>query len=55
MKLLLDVHHSRLAALRLTAAGYDVVAVAGPHDALAALRRRPDIKLLLIDVVMQPR
>lgn len=28
MKLLLDVHHSRLAAQRLTADGYDVVAAA---------------------------
>ena len=32
MKLLLDVHHSRLAAQRLTAAGYDVVAAADLPD-----------------------
>jgi hypothetical protein len=36
VKLLLDVHHSRLAAQRLTAAGYDVVAAADVPD-LAAL------------------
>jgi hypothetical protein len=32
VKLLLDVHHSRLAAQRLTAAGYDVVAAADFPD-----------------------
>jgi hypothetical protein len=36
VKLLLDVHHSRLAARRLTAAGYDVVAAADLPD-LASL------------------
>jgi CheY-like chemotaxis protein len=41
-----------LMKLVLVRAGYDVVAVAGPHDALAALNRQPDITLLLIDVVM---
>ena len=41
-----------LMRLVLVRAGYDVVAVAGPHDALAALNRQPDIHLLLIDVVM---
>jgi two-component system, cell cycle sensor histidine kinase and response regulator CckA len=41
-----------LMRLVLVRAGYDVVAVAGPHDALAALHRQPDINLLLIDVVM---
>jgi CheY-like chemotaxis protein len=41
-----------LAKLVLVRAGHDVVAVAGPHDALAALNRQPDINLLLIDVVM---
>jgi two-component system, cell cycle sensor histidine kinase and response regulator CckA len=41
-----------LMRLVLVRAGYDVVAVAGPHDALAALHRQPDIDLLLIDVVM---
>ncbi len=41
-----------LAKIVLVRAGHDVVAVAGPHDALAALTRQPDINLLLIDVVM---
>jgi two-component system cell cycle sensor histidine kinase/response regulator CckA len=41
-----------LMRLVLIRAGYDVVAVAGPHDALAALHRQQDINLLLIDVVM---
>jgi CheY-like chemotaxis protein len=41
-----------LAKLILVRAGHDVVAVAGPHDALAVLNRQPDIDLLLIDVVM---
>jgi CheY-like chemotaxis protein len=41
-----------LARIVLVRAGHDVVAVAGPHDALAALTRQPDINLLLIDVVM---
>ena len=41
-----------LMKLVLVRAGYDVVAVAGPHDALAALNRQPDINLLLIDIVM---
>jgi two-component system, cell cycle sensor histidine kinase and response regulator CckA len=41
-----------LIKLVLVRAGYDIVAVAGPHDALAALNRQPDINLLLIDVVM---
>jgi CheY-like chemotaxis protein len=41
-----------LAKIVLARAGHDVVAVAGPHDALAALNRQPCINLLLIDVVM---
>jgi two-component system cell cycle sensor histidine kinase/response regulator CckA len=41
-----------LMRLVLVRAGHDVVAVAGPHEALAALNRQPDINLLLIDVVM---
>ena len=41
-----------LIRLVLVRAGYDVVAVAGPHAALAALNRQPAISLLLVDVVM---
>jgi CheY-like chemotaxis protein len=36
----------------LVRAGYDVVAVAGPHAALAALNRQPAISLMLVDVIM---
>jgi two-component system cell cycle sensor histidine kinase/response regulator CckA len=36
----------------LTRGGHDVIAVAGPHDALAALSRQPGIEVMLIDVVM---
>jgi CheY-like chemotaxis protein len=36
----------------LVRAGHEVVAVAGPHAALAALRRQPAISLMLVDVVM---
>jgi signal transduction histidine kinase/CheY-like chemotaxis protein len=36
----------------LARAGHEVVAVAGPHAALAALNRQPAIKLALMDVVM---
>jgi CheY-like chemotaxis protein len=36
----------------LTKAGYQVVAVAGPRAALAALARQPEIALMLVDVVM---
>jgi len=36
----------------LLRAGYDVVAVAGPHAAIAALRRQSAIALMLVDVVM---
>jgi CheY-like chemotaxis protein len=48
-----DDHNVRdLAKLVLVRAGHNVLAVAGPHDALATLNRQPDINLLLIDVVM---
>lgn len=36
----------------LLRAGHDVVAVAGPHAAIAALRRQSNIALMLVDVVM---
>ncbi len=36
----------------LVRAGHDVVAVEGPHAALAALHRQPAIALMLVDVVM---
>jgi CheY-like chemotaxis protein len=36
----------------LARAGHEVVAVAGPHAALAALNRQPAISLMLVDVVM---
>jgi two-component system cell cycle sensor histidine kinase/response regulator CckA len=36
----------------LVRAGHDVVTVAGPHAALAALNRQPAIALMLVDVVM---
>jgi CheY-like chemotaxis protein len=36
----------------LMLAGREVVAVAGPHAALAVLRRQPAIALMLVDVVM---
>jgi len=36
----------------LVRAGHEVVAVAGPHAALAALNRQPSISLMLVDVVM---
>jgi CheY-like chemotaxis protein len=36
----------------LVRAGHEVVAVAGPHAALAALNRQPAISLMLVDVVM---
>jgi CheY-like chemotaxis protein len=32
--------------------GHEVVAVAGPHDGLAVLKRHPGTELLLVDVVM---
>ena len=36
----------------LVRAGHEVVTVAGPRAALAALNRQPDISLMLVDVVM---
>ena len=36
----------------LMRAGHEVVAVAGPHAALAALNRQPAIALMIVDVVM---
>ena len=36
----------------LVRAGHEVVAVAGPHAALAALNRQPAITLIIVDVVM---
>jgi two-component system, cell cycle sensor histidine kinase and response regulator CckA len=47
-----DARVRDLAKLVLVRAGHDVVAVAGPHEALDALNRQPDVNLLLIDVVM---
>jgi CheY-like chemotaxis protein len=41
-----------LIRLVLVRAGHEVVAVAGPHAALAALNRQPEIALMLVDVVM---
>jgi two-component system, cell cycle sensor histidine kinase and response regulator CckA len=41
-----------LVKLVLVRTGRDVVAVAGPHAALTALRRQPAISLTLVDVVM---
>ncbi len=41
-----------LVKLVLVRTGRDVVAVAGPHAALTALRRQPAISLMLVDVVM---
>jgi CheY-like chemotaxis protein len=41
-----------LIRLVLVRAGHEVMAVAGPHAALAALHRQPAISLMLVDVVM---
>ena len=41
-----------LIRLVLVRAGHEVVTVAGPHAALAALNRQPAIALMLVDVVM---
>ena len=41
-----------LIRLVLVQAGHEVVAVAGPHAALAALNRQPAISLMLVDIVM---
>ena len=47
-----DVRVRDLAKIILVRAGHDVVAVSGPHDALAELNHHPEINLLLIDIVM---
>ena len=47
-----DPSARELIRLVLVRDGRDVVAVAGPHAALAALRRQPAIPLMLVDVVM---
>ena len=41
-----------LIRLALERAGHEVMAVAGPHAALAVLHRQPSISLMLVDVVM---
>jgi two-component system cell cycle sensor histidine kinase/response regulator CckA len=41
-----------LIRLVLVRAGHEVIPVAGPHAALAALHRQPAISLMLVDVVM---
>lgn len=41
-----------LIRLTLTRTGHEIVPVAGPRDALAALTRQPAIALMLVDVVM---
>ena len=41
-----------LVKVMLVRAGHDVVAAAGPHEALALLKRPNDIKLVLIDIVL---
>ena len=41
-----------LIRLVLVRAGHEVVAVAGPRAALAALHRQPSISLMLVDIVM---
>jgi CheY-like chemotaxis protein len=41
-----------LIRLVLVRGGHEVMAVAGPHAALAALHRQPAISLMLVDVVM---
>ncbi|PYR30593.1 MAG: hypothetical protein DMF92_08175 [Acidobacteria bacterium] len=41
-----------LVKVMLVRAGHDVVAAAGPHEAIALLKRPHDIKLVLIDIVL---
>jgi two-component system cell cycle sensor histidine kinase/response regulator CckA len=43
---------SELITVVLARAGHEVVAVDGPHAALAALHRQPVISLMLVDVIM---
>ena len=47
-----EPHVRDLITLVLRRAGHEVVAVAGPHAALAALNRQPGHPLMLVDVVM---
>jgi signal transduction histidine kinase len=47
-----DPRVRELIKLVLMRAGHEIVAVAGPHAALAALNRQPAISLMLVDVVM---
>jgi two-component system cell cycle sensor histidine kinase/response regulator CckA len=47
-----DQRVRELIKLVLVRAGHEVVDVAGPHAALAALNRQPAISLMLVDVVM---
>jgi two-component system cell cycle sensor histidine kinase/response regulator CckA len=47
-----DPRVRELIRLVLVRAGHEVVAVAGPHAALAALNRQPVMSLMLVDVVM---
>ena len=47
-----EPHVRELIRVVLVRAGHEVVAVAGPHAALAALNRQPAISLMLVDVVM---
>jgi len=47
-----EPHVRELIKVVLGRAGHEVLAVAGPHAALAALNRQPGIFLMLVDVVM---
>ena len=47
-----EPHVRELIKVVLGRAGHEVLAVAGPHAALAALNRQPAISLMLVDVVM---
>jgi CheY-like chemotaxis protein len=47
-----DPRVRELIRMVLVRAGHEVVAVAGPHAALAALNRQPAIALMIVDVVM---
>ena len=47
-----DPRVRELIRMVLMRAGHEVVAVAGPHAALAALNRQPAIALMIVDVVM---
>ena len=47
-----EPHVRELIKVVLGRAGHEILAVAGPHAALAALARQPSISLMLVDVVM---